>query len=44
VLLAVMASFYAIHHGPEGLESMAHRACGTSASARAGGASVGLFA
>jgi glycine dehydrogenase len=25
VLLAVMASFYAIHHGPEGLESMAHR-------------------
>ena len=25
VLLAVMASFYAIHHGPEGLEAMAHR-------------------
>ena len=25
VLLAVMASFYAIHHGPEGLEAMAHK-------------------
>ena len=25
VLLAVMASFYAIHHGPKGLEAMAHR-------------------
>jgi glycine dehydrogenase len=25
VLLAVMASFYAVHHGPEGLEAMARR-------------------
>jgi glycine dehydrogenase len=25
VLLAVMASFYAVHHGPEGLEAIAHR-------------------
>ncbi len=28
VLLAVMASFYAIHHGPEGLEKMAHKLVG----------------
>ncbi|MFM9088011.1 MAG: glycine dehydrogenase (aminomethyl-transferring), partial [Cyanobium sp.] len=28
VLLAVMASFYAVHHGPEGLEAMAHRLVG----------------
>ncbi len=25
VLLAVMASFYAVHHGPDGLEAIAHR-------------------
>ncbi|MFM9046679.1 MAG: glycine dehydrogenase (aminomethyl-transferring), partial [Cyanobium sp.] len=28
VLLAVMASFYAVHHGPDGLEAMAHRLVG----------------
>ncbi len=28
VLLAVMASFYAIHHGPEGLEAMARKLVG----------------
>ena len=28
VLLAVMASFYAVHHGPDGLQAIAQRICG----------------
>ena len=28
VLLAVMASFYAVHHGPTGLQNIARRICG----------------
>ena len=28
VLLAVMASFYAVHHGPDGLQQIARRICG----------------
>ena len=39
VLLAVIAGFYAVWHGPDGLR--AHRAAGESAGAAAGGCALG---
>ncbi|MBM5803725.1 MAG: aminomethyl-transferring glycine dehydrogenase [Cyanobacteria bacterium K_DeepCast_35m_m2_155] len=42
VLLAVMASFYAVHHGPEGLAAIARRIVTLRAALAAGLAQVGL--
>ncbi|MEB3173516.1 MAG: glycine dehydrogenase (aminomethyl-transferring), partial [Cyanobacteriota bacterium] len=42
VLLAVMASFYAVHHGPEGLEVIACRIVGLRAALAAGLEALGL--
>jgi glycine dehydrogenase len=42
VLLAVMASFYAVHHGPEGLEAIAGRVLALRRALAAGLASLGL--
>ena len=42
VLLAVMAGFYAVHHGPEGLEAIARRIVGLRQSLAAALAALGL--
>ena len=42
VLLAVMAGFYAVHHGPEGLTAMASRLVALRSALAAGLASMGL--
>jgi glycine dehydrogenase len=42
VLLAVMASFYAVHHGPEGLTAIAARVAGLRQALAAGLAALGL--
>jgi glycine dehydrogenase len=42
VLLAVMAGFYAVHHGPEGLEAMAERIHGLRQELAAGLEALGL--
>jgi glycine dehydrogenase len=42
VLLAVMASFYAVHHGPEGLTAIATRVAGLRQALAAGLAELGL--
>ncbi|MEB3265654.1 MAG: aminomethyl-transferring glycine dehydrogenase [Cyanobacteriota bacterium] len=42
VLLAVMASFYAVHHGPDGLEAMAGRIVALRRALAAGLAALGL--
>ena len=42
VLLAVMAGFYAVHHGPEGLEAIARRIVALRAGLAAGLAAIGL--
>jgi glycine dehydrogenase len=42
VLLAVMASFYAVHHGPEGLEAIARRIHGLRQQLASGLAALGL--
>ena len=42
VLLAVMASFYAVHHGPEGLEAIARRVLALRQGLVAGLAALGL--
>ena len=42
VLLAVMAGFYAVHHGPEGLEAIARRIHGLRQDLAAGLAALGL--
>jgi len=42
VLLAVMAGFYAVHHGPEGLEAIARRIVALRAALVAGLAAIGL--
>ena len=42
VLLAVMASFYAVHHGPEGLRSIAGRIVALRSALAAGLATLGM--
>ena len=42
VLLAVMAGFYAVHHGPEGLEAIARRIAGLRTALAAALAALGL--
>jgi len=42
VLLAVMASFYAVHHGPDGLEAIARRIASQRAALTAGVQALGL--
>merc|ERR1711965_448657 len=42
VLLAVMASFYAVHHGPEGLEAIARRVLQLRCQLEEGLSSLGL--